>query len=89
MIEDIGRDRVTIMSRFETSITHKKKEAWANIAANVNACRVANRMVEDKKKWKVLKSAAINSVRGQTKTGVGPPVKPPPFANHCCSYMVG
>ena len=50
MIEDIGRDRVTIMSRFRTLITHKKeKESWANIAANVNACGVANCMVEDKK----------------------------------------
>ena len=47
----------------------------------MNACGVANRTVEDiKKKWKDLKSAAINSVRSQTKTGGGPPVKPPPFA---------
>ena len=60
------------MGRFQTSITHTKKEALAHIAANVNACRVANRMVEDiEKKWNDLKSAALNSVRGQTKTGGG------------------
>ena len=70
------------MSRFQTSITHnKKKEVWAKIAANVNACGVANRMVDDIKKWwNDLKSAALNNVRSQTKIWVGPPVKPPRFA---------
>ena len=54
---------------------------WPNIVAKVNACGVANRTVEDiKKKWKDLKSAPLNSVRSQTKTGGGPPVKPTPFA---------
>ena len=54
---------------------------WANIAANVNACRVANRTVEDiKKKWNDFKSAALNSVWSQMKTWGGPHIKPPPFA---------
>ena len=74
--------RVTIMSRFQTSITLKKKEeVWAKIATNVNACGFANRMVDDIKKWwKDLKSAALNNVRSQTKIWGGPPVKPPRFA---------
>ena len=81
MIEDIGRESDDNESLSDVDHAQGKKEVWANIAANVNACGVANRTVEDiKKKWNHLKLAALNNFRGQTKTGGGPPVKPPPFA---------
>ena len=68
------------MSRFQTSITQKKKESVDKHCRKRESLHNGKRTVEDiKKKWNDLKSAALNSVQGQTNTRGGPPVKPPSF----------
>ena len=79
-LEGILCERHIIQSKFQTSVTNRlKKEAWQFILASVNACGVSLRTIEDIKKWKDSKSAALANVRSQTKTGGGPAPNPPPF----------
>ena len=95
LLNEVARDKMTIMSRFQTSVTHKqKKEVWRRISESVNVCGVAYRTIDDvKKKWKDLKSAALHSLRNHAKkTGVGAPEKPrlpPPHFGDLVLSIVG
>ena len=78
LLNEVARDKMTIMSRFQTWNTHRqKKEVWRRISENVNVCGVAYRTHDDvKNKWKELKASALHSLRNHAKTGVGAPGKP-------------
>ena len=62
--EGINNEKHILMSKFQNSVTNKKKrEIWRELTAKVNSFGVALRSEEDlKKKWKDLKSAALNVV---------------------------
>ena len=83
LIEGISNKKDILMTKLQSAVTNKKKrEVWREITANVNSLGIALRTEEDlKKKWKDLKSAVLNSLRDQKKTGGGPPSKPPPYAD--------
>ena len=51
MLEEIAENKEVIQSKFQTSVTHRKKtDAWKRVAEAVTACGIACRSVEDVKK---------------------------------------
>ena len=83
MLEEIAENKEVIQSKFQTSVTHRKKtDAWKRVAEAVTACGIACRSVEDvKKKWMGVKSDTLANMRGQKKTGGGPAERPPAYAD--------
>ena len=86
LLNEIARDKMTVMSRLQNSVTHRqKKEVWRRISETVNVCGVAYRTIDElKKKWKDMKSCALHNLRNHAKGGGGPqpPGKPPLPAPH-------
>ena len=81
LLEGISAEKFVIMSKFQSTITmKKKKEAWKRIMDSINASGVAVRTIDEiSKKWKSLKSEAFSNVHSQSKTGGGPADKPTPY----------